>query len=441
MIEASVYNKCVRCGLCLPTCPTYLETMTETSGPRGRISLIKAVDEGRLDLLSPGFVHQMSECLDCRACQAVCPSGVEYGDLVEAARAKIESAIAPKRNPAAKGMRWFALRALFGNLGLMRAAASALRVYQRSGMQRIVRKSGILRALGLDESEALTPQISAQFFVPRGQRFEPLTGATQAARTVMLHAGCVMHVAFAHVNEATLRVLRRNGCAVLLPASQGCCGAIAVHAGELDFGRELAKRNIAAFEASGADYYLINAAGCGSALKEYGHLLKDDPHWADRAAAFSKRVRDVLEFLDEIGLAPGMGALDTVVTYQDPCHLAHAQRITAAPRRLLRQIPGLTLREMNESSVCCGSAGIYNITQPEMAKRLGRRKAENAVATQAEIVATANPGCAMQVAASLGEKESPMRVKHVIELLDEAYANYNEAASRSRSLSAASSVP
>jgi glycolate oxidase iron-sulfur subunit len=295
----------------------------------------------------------------------------------------------------------------------------------------------LLRALHLQEPEAMAPRISDRFFVPRGQRFE----TKNAARTVMLHAGCVMHVAFANVNEATVRVLQRNGCTVLLPAEQGCCGAIAVHAGELDFGLELAKRNIAAFEKSGAEFYIINAAGCGSTLKEYGHLLKNDPQWAARAAAFSARVRDVLEFLDEIGLAGDLGELDAVVTYQEPCHLAHAQRITAAPRRLLRQIPGLTLREMNESSVCCGSAGIYNITQPEMAKRLGRRKADNAVATQADTVATANPGCAMQVASFLREKESPMRVKHVIELLDESYANYNAATSRSRSLSAASMVP
>ena len=185
---------------------------------------------------------------------------------------------------------------------------------------------------------------------------------------------------------------------------------------------------------------MINAAGCGAALKEYGHLLKDDPQWSDRASAFSARVRDVLEFLDEIGLNREIGALDATVTYQDPCHLAHAQRITEAPRRLLRAIPGVTLREMNESSVCCGSAGIYNLTQPEMSRRLGTRKAENAAETQAEIVATANPGCAMQVAAYLKERESPMRVMHVIELLDQAYENYSDATSRSRSASAASSV-
>lgn len=435
MIDASVYNKCVRCGLCLPTCPTYVETLTETSGPRGRISLIKAVAEERLDLLSPGFVHQMSECLDCRACEAVCPSGVQYGQLVEAARNEIAKAQAPQRPAPLRFFRWLLLKVLFGNLLFMRVSAVLLRFYQQSGLRALVRKTGILRRLHLEEQEALAPSISRKFFVPRNQRY----AASASRLTVMLHAGCIMHVAFAHVDEATVRVLRRNGCTVVVPAKQGCCGAIAVHAGEMNFGRELARRNIEAFEESGADYYIINAAGCGSTLKEYGHLLHDDPQWADRAARFSSRVRDVLEFLDEVGLSPDLGAVQEVVTYQDACHLAHAQRITAPPRRLLSQIPGLRLVEMNESSLCCGSAGIYNVTEPGMARRLGERKAANVMDTRAQVVATANPGCALQMAAHLREKASPIRVKHVIELLDEAYENYSEATMRSRSFSAASS--
>ncbi len=435
MIDASVYNKCVRCGLCLPTCPTYVETMTETSGPRGRISLIKAVAEERLDLLSPGFVHQMSECLDCRACEAVCPSGVQYGQLVEAARSEIAKAQAPARGPVVRFVRWFSLKVLFGNLVMMRIAAVLLRLSQQTGLAALARKSGLLRLLHLEQMETLAPPISRKFFVARNQRFV----AAPSLRTVMLHAGCIMQVAFAHVDEATVRVLQRNGSTVVVPSSQGCCGAIAVHAGEIDFGRELAKRNIAAFEKSGADYYIVNAAGCGSTLKEYGHLLADDTHWHDRAARFSDRVRDVLEFLDEIGLSTDLGRIDDVVTYQDACHLAHAQRITAAPRRLLAQIPGLRLVEMAESSLCCGSAGIYNVTEPEMAQRLGERKAQNVISSQARVVATANPGCALQMSAHLHQKNSPIRVRHAIELLDEAYANYSVAASRSRSLSAASS--
>ncbi len=434
MIEAALYNQCVRCGLCLPTCPTYIETLTETSGPRGRISLIKAVAEGQLDVLSPGFVHQMSECLDCRACAAVCPSGVQYGTLVESARARIEQARSPKRGLFSRLGRWFTIKALFGNLALMRFAATLLRFYQHTGLQSAVRAIGILRVLHLDEAETFAPRISSRYFIPRDQTF----AVTAARFKVMLHVGCVMHVAFAEVHEATVRVLRRNGCTVIVPARQGCCGAIAVHAGEPAFAEELAKRNIVAFEGSGADYYIINAAGCGSTLKEYRELLSGDPRWSDRAERFSSRVRDVLEFLDELGIDPRLGSLNEVVTYQEPCHLVHAQRIAAAPRRLLAKIPGLQLREMNESSVCCGSAGVYNLTEPEMSRRLRDRKVAHIMETRAHVVATANPGCAMQVAAGLRQAGGNAKVRHVVELLDDAYRSYSEGTSWSRSSSAAS---
>ena len=420
---AAVYDQCVRCGLCLPSCPTYLETLVETSSPRGRIALIKAVDEGRLDLTSPGFMHQMSECLDCRACEAVCPSGVAYGQLIEPARTQIQRATGAQAPPAERLGRAFALGTLFSNLWTMRAVARLLRFYQRSGLQRLVRASGILRALRLADLEALAPVISPHFLVPRGQRWPAKTKTAKA--TAYLHAGCVMQVAFAEVGEATVRVLQRAGCDVVAPAGQGCCGAIAVHAGEMNRGRTLARRNIAAFEASGADTYVVNAAGCGSALKEYGHLFAEDPAWAARAAAFSARVKDVTEFLDDIGIAPELGALDAIVTYQEPCHLAHAQRISAAPRRLLARIPGLTLREMEESSLCCGSAGVYNVTQPAMAERLGKRKIDNIVAVRPAIVATANPGCALQVANGLRAAGQPIAVKHIVELLDASYEAFN----------------
>jgi glycolate oxidase iron-sulfur subunit len=233
-----------------------------------------------------------------------------------------------------------------------------------------------------------------------------------------------MHVAFADTNAATVRVLQRSGCDVLIPAAQGCCGAIAVHAGEPDFARKLAQRNIKAFEESGADVYVINAAGCGSALKEYGKLFADNPQWAARAATFSSRVCDALELLDKIGIPPGLGRIDAVATYQEPCHLVHAQRISEAPRRLLARIPGLLLREMNESSLCCGSAGIYNVTQPEMAERLQARKIRNILDVEPHIVVTANPGCALQVAGGLAKTGRRIHVRHVIDLLDESYANY-----------------
>ena len=414
-----VYNQCVRCGLCLPTCPTYVETLVETSSPRGRIALIRAVAEDRLDLTSPGFMHQMSECLDCRACEAVCPSGVRYGELLEPARTQIVRATAAARDPGSRFGRSFLIGTLFSHLWTMRLVAWFVRFYQRSGLQRAIRSSGLLRTLGLAGVEALAPAMSPRFFVARGQRYAA-TGAKKA--TAFFHAGCVMHVAFADWNEASVRVLQRAGIEVVVPADQACCGAITIHAGELDRGRALAKRNIVAFEQSGADVYVINAAGCGSALKEYGHLLHDEPEWRDRAAAFSAHVRDITEYLAQVGLGPGLGPVRAIATYQDPCHLAHAQRITAAPRALLAQIPELELREMAESSLCCGSAGIYNVTQPDMAARLGRRKVGHVLDAQPHILATANPGCALQIANGLRAAGASIEVLHVVGLLDRSYA-------------------
>ena len=418
---ASVYDQCVRCGLCLPTCPTYVETLVETSSPRGRIALIKAVDEGRLDLTSPGFMHQMSECLDCRACEAVCPSGVAYGQLLEPARAQVERVHAERRPEGQRLLRGIVLDRLFSNMGAMRLAAMLLRFYQRSGLRALVRGSGLLKRFGLDRLESLAPEVSDRFFVADGSR-SPALGERKAL--AFMHAGCVMSVAFAPAEEATVRMLQRAGCEVVAPRGQGCCGAIAVHAGEPDLGRQLAKRNITAFERSGADYYVINAAGCGSSLKEYGHLFVDDPAWHERAVAFSAKVRDATELLDALGLPAEIGRIDAVVAYQDACHLLHAQRISAPPRRLLALIPGVVVREFGEAAICCGSAGIYNVTQPDMSDRLKKRKVEHILEVEPDIVATANPGCALQIAAGLRAAGRTIAVKHVVELLDEAYANY-----------------
>ena len=410
------YDSCVRCGLCLPACPTYLETMTETSGPRGRISLIKAVDQGALDLLSPGFVEQMSQCLDCRACQAVCPSGVPYGPMLEEMRARIEAAQAPSRPAHARTMRYILLQWLFAKPSRMRAAASLLRFSQHSGL------TALANLVGLRETVRLAPQIPDRYFIAEDQRYDVVA----PAGTAMLHTGCVMHVAFANVHEATVRMLNRARLAVVVPRAQGCCGAIAVHAGDPEFARELARVNIAAYERSGADVYVVNAAGCGSALKEYGALLDYDPAWRERAVAFAARVRDVTEVLDAMDLPAPSKSIDARVTYQEPCHLVHAQRVSAAPRRLLQKIPGLDLVEMNESAVCCGSAGIYNLTEPEMAQRLQARKVGNIEATGATIVATANPGCALQVASGLRAAGVAAQVRHIVELLDEAYSTNAE---------------
>ena len=270
---ASVYDQCIRCGLCLPTCPTYLETLTETSGPRGRISLIKAVGEGRLDLLSPGFVEQMSECLDCRACEAVCPSGVEYGRLVETARTQIRRAQEPSDPPRVRAARWLFLRILFSHLDLMRLAASLLRFAQQT------RLTSLAGLVGMREAAKLAPPIPSRFFIADDRRVV----ADPSQGLAFLHTGCIMPFAFPNVHEASLRMLRRGGLSSVVPSDQGCCGAIAIHAGEMDLGRDLAKRNIAAFERSGAEVYVVNAAGCGSALKGYGELFAGDPEWAHRA--------------------------------------------------------------------------------------------------------------------------------------------------------------
>lgn len=408
---ASVYNQCIRCGLCLPSCPTYLETMTETSGPRGRISLVKAVAEGRLDLLSPGFAEQMWQCLDCRACEAACPSGVHYGQLVETARTQLVRAAGT--DGSATAFRRFALHALFARPTFLRAAARLLRFAQRTHLLRLA------HLVGLGYAAKLAPVIPDRFYDTAKRRFE----VPDAAGTAFLHVGCIMPVAFPSVHEATVRMLLRARLNVVVGSGQGCCGAIAVHAGDMTFGRELAKRNVEAFERSAADVYVVNAAGCGSALKEYARLFADDPAWAQRAQRFSQRVRDVVEVLDAVELPTPDRRLDERVTYQEPCHLVHAQRISAAPRRLLAKIPGLRLVEMHESALCCGSAGIYNLTQPKMARRLQHRKAHNAAATGASVVATANPGCAMQVEAGLREAGYRARVKHIVELLDEAYGD------------------
>ena len=411
--SAAVYDTCIRCGLCLPTCPTYLETYTETSGPRGRISLIRAVGEGQLDVLSAGFVHQMSECLDCRACEAVCPSGVRYGELIEPARAQVRRAEVPRDSFVARFSRWFLLRILFTKLAVMRALAGGLRFAQITGLQ------SFAEFLGVRQLVALAPRIPSRPFIPKGQRFE----RPHAQGVAFFHAGCVMQFAFPRVHEATVRMLLRAGLNVVVPGDQGCCGAIAVHAGEPELGREMAERVIISFERSGADVYIVNAAGCGSMLKEYVQLFSEHPEWRARAERFCSRVRDITEVLDAVELPAPNVALDAVVTYQEPCHLVHAQRIVAAPRRLLKKIPGVQLVEMPESAVCCGSAGIYNVTQPEMAQRLQKRKVASIGETPATIVATANPGCAIQVSAGLRAAGSGVDVRHIVELLDRTYAD------------------
>jgi glycolate oxidase iron-sulfur subunit len=417
-----ILQRCIRCGFCLPTCPTYVETMRESSSPRGRIHLIAQVAEGRLDLLDPGFVEQMYQCLDCRACEAVCPSGVEYGQLVETARTQVERAAS--RPLDQRILRVAAFDGLLADLERFRLASTLLRAYQRSGLRRLARQSGLLNLLRLRETEALLPDLPAAFVVPSGQVYPLMERASRRGRVALL-AGCAMSTVFAPTDRATIRVLTRNGYEVVLSAGQQCCGALTVHSGEMDRARMLACRNILAFETSDAEYVVANAAGCGAALKEYGRIFADEPAWRERAAAFSARVRDVTELLGDLHAA---GELDTAflplplrVTYQEACHLAHAQRISRQPRELLRAIPHLELVEMEEPALCCGSAGVYNLTRPAMANRLGGRKVRHIAATRAQVVVTANPGCALHLRGQLRRASSPARVAHIVDVLDAAY--------------------
>ncbi len=423
--EADMY-RCVHCGLCLSACPTYVETRLETESPRGRIALMKAVHEERVGI-SERLVGHWELCLQCRACEAVCPSGVPYGRLMEHTRAQVQDNGLQSKE-LSRLSRLF-LRAALPHNRRLRLAGYLMRLYQRSGLQGLVRWSGLLRGMpgGLGEMEGQMPVMGPQFFGPR-RRAYPAIG--QKRMTVGLLSGCVMPMMQSEAMRAAVRVLQRNGCEVAVPPAQGCCGALNLHAGDLELGRRMARRNIDAFRGAGVDLVITASAGCGSSMKEYGDLLRDDPDYADAAAEFAANTRDITEFLAGLPLDAPQAELGWRVTMQDPCHLAHAQRITDAPRRVLRSVPGLELVEMAESSLCCGSAGFYSLIQRDMSQRLQRRKVGNALATEAEVIASANPGCIAQLEQGLrnaeasadGENGRPaVRVMHVVEILDAAY--------------------
>jgi glycolate oxidase iron-sulfur subunit len=410
---------CVHCGFCLPTCPTYAELGQEPDSPRGRILLIKSLADGRLTL-SDSVVGHLSGCLGCRACETACPAGVRYGHLVEAAKAEIE-----RQRPGSalrRLVRHVALRRLLPNPGFLRLLAGTLRLYQRSGLQALVRRSGVLRVLPetLAASEALLPSLPP---VTTGGALPEVVAARgpRHARVAFL-SGCVQDVAFRADNEATLRLLSRNGLEVVIPRGQRCCGALHAHAGDLEGARALARTNVAAFEAAGANTVVVNAAGCGAHLKGYDHLLRDDPEWRTRAAGLARKVADVTEVLARRPLAGPLGPLPLRVTYHDPCHLGHGQQVRAAPRALLAAVPGLTVVDLPESEMCCGSAGSYNLTEPGMAARLLARKVACIEATGARLLVTANAGCILQIAAGVRARGLTVEVLHVVGLLDRAYA-------------------
>ena len=414
-------DRCVHCGLCLNSCPTYRELGLEMDSPRGRIYQMVQIATGETTI-NDSYREHIGLCLACRGCETACPSGVEYGKLVEAARAEIE-ALTP-RPWRERLLRSLVFDHLLPKRGNLKLAGAMLRLYQKSGAQAVVRASGVLGWFGkLGQAESLSPVVDSPMFFREIGKVFPAEGERRFR--VALLAGCIQNVAFAGLHRATIRVLQRNGCEVHVPEAQTCCGALHVHAGLREKGRELARRNIDALVDGGYDAILTNTAGCGSTLKEYGHLLEHDPAYAAKAARFSALMKDATEFLAAAGWNHDLGPVNATVTYQDSCHLAHGQKIRSAPRELLRSIPQLVLREMQNADLCCGSAGIYNVVQPEMASALLEKKMDSVNRTAAAVIATANPGCILQLRAGVARHGSGQRVLHVLELLDQSYAAHH----------------
>jgi glycolate oxidase iron-sulfur subunit len=407
----AVLDTCVHCGFCLATCPTYVLWGQEMDSPRGRIYLMELAREGVMQM-TPEWVSHFDTCLGCMACMPACPSGVDYGQLIEATRAQIA-----RRYTRPAAANWYR-RLLFATLprpDRLRLLRAPMGLYQRTGLQRLIRRTGVLKKLpGTWQSmEALMPALG---------RREPTPAVTPAQtprrRRVGMLLGCVQREFLSPVNAATARVLAAEGYEVAAPAEQPCCGALMTHAGEEAGAIALAKRMIDVFERANVDTIVVNAAGCGSAMKEYGRLLRDEPAYAERARAFSAKCRDVTEILIEDGPRAPRHPLPLRVAYQDACHLQHAQGVRIQPRALLTQIPELQLLEIPEAALCCGSAGIYNLVQPEAASELGERKARHIAALSPDVVATGNPGCLLQLQTMLARLERPTRVVHTVQILD-----------------------
>ncbi len=429
--SAALVADCVHCGFCLPACPTYVLWGEEMDSPRGRIYLM---NEGlRGEPMSDSMVGHFDACLGCMACVTACPSGVQYDRLIEDTRAQVERR--HERPPAQKALRE-AIFALFPYPKRLRLARGPLRLYQRTGMPGLLRRSKALDRLSptLAAMEGLAPALD------KAERVPERTSARGTRRGVVaMLLGCVQREFFPGVNAATARVLSAEGFDVIATASQGCCGALSSHNGREDEAKRFGRALIEELEAAGVDAVVVNSAGCGSAMKDWQHLFSDDTDgWAERATAMSAKVRDVAEFLADVGPVAERHPLEVTVAYHDACHLGHAQRIRSQPRQLLRGIPGLELREIAEGDLCCGSAGIYNILNPEPARELGDRKAANVAATGAELLVTANPGCLMQVASSLERAGRPMALAHTVEVLDASIRGVSPA---SLGVAAARSTP
>jgi glycolate oxidase iron-sulfur subunit len=400
-------NDCVHCGFCLPTCPTYVLWGEEADSPRGRIYLMETGLAG--EPMTDSMVQHFDRCLGCMACVTACPSGVRYDRLIEDTRAQVE-----RRHPRTRAERLLrgAIFRLFPYPRRLRLLRGPLRAYQGSGVRRLLGPL-LARTPTLATLESLAPRLR------RPERLPERVQAVGPCRAVVgMLTGCVQRAFFPDVNAATARVLAAEGCDVVLPRAQGCCGALSVHTGREAEAQRFARSLIDAFEDAGVDYLVVNAAGCGSSLKEYGDLLRDDPSYAERAAALAAKVRDVSEVLVELGPVAPRHPLPLSVAYHDACHLAHAQGVRAQPRRLLADIPGLSLREIASAEICCGSAGVWNLLNPEPARELGDRKARDVLATGADLLVTANPGCMMQVAAAVHRAGGVIGLAHTVQVLD-----------------------
>jgi glycolate oxidase iron-sulfur subunit len=408
--QKELIDDCVHCGFCLPTCPTYLLWGEEMDSPRGRIYLMDIGLAG--EPMNTEMVRHFDQCLGCMACVTACPSGVQYDRLIEATRQQVERR--HRRSGGDRAFRAFVF-GLFPRPRRLRLLRGPLRLYQRSGLGGLLRRGPLAGRLParLVALQALLPDLGPMEKVPE---LTPAAGPARA-RVGML-VGCVQAVFFPQVNTATARVLASEGCEVAAPPEQGCCGALSLHSGREAEAQRYARRTIAVFEAAGVDTVVVNAAGCGSSMKQYGDLLRDDPAWAERAARFSAKVRDATEFLAELGPAAERHPLPLAVAYHDACHLAHAQGVRQPPRDLLGAVPELDLRELDEAEICCGSAGVYNLMEPRPAAELGERKARNLLATGADLLATANPGCMLQLRASLARLGERLPMAHVMEVLD-----------------------
>ncbi len=406
-------DKCVHCGFCLPTCPTYALWGEEMDSPRGRIYLMKMGMDGKVPMTET-FVTHFDRCLGCMACVTSCPSGVPYGKLIEATRQQIE-----RRHPRSVGERLHRdlIFSIFPHPSRLRALLAPAKLYQKLGLRALAHSTGLIKLLPekLRAMEALMPDLNGNLDAALPQRI-PAQGKQR--RRVGLLTGCVQQVMFAGVNAATARVLSAEGCEVIVPREQECCGALAVHVGREAEALDFARRLIDTFERANVDSIVINAAGCGSTMKEYGYLLRDDPAYAERAKAFAAKCKDISELLAELEPQATRHPLPLRIAYHDSCHLQHAQAIRTQPRQVLKTIPQLEVLEIPEAALCCGSAGVYNLVQPDAARDLGDRKVRNALSTGAEMVVSSNPGCLLQISAGLKRNGKPLPVRHMVELMD-----------------------